>query len=148
MQNDSWICSVFSRCNKDTVICRTDICPGIHFTLKVIPFWMEKRSFLCKFYNRISIKTGLCRLNLVLGIQYHQQTRNEAQLWAIEVFESSYLSINIICNKTGGLAINRYRKLTTFAKDESKTGTTLQTSATNDVHCFSVSFFTCFVHGR
>ena len=36
---------IFSRCNKETLIYRTDLCPGIHFRLKVIPSWMEKRSF-------------------------------------------------------------------------------------------------------
>ena len=72
-----------------------------------------KRSFLCKCYNRISIKTGLRRLNWVVSLQYHQQTRNAAQFWATEVFELT----KIICKKPRKLAINLYRKLTTYAKD-------------------------------
>ena len=61
---------VFSRCNKDTLIYRTDIYPGIHFRLKVIPPLMKIRSFLCKCFNRISIKTRLrTRLNWVVSHQ-------------------------------------------------------------------------------
>ena len=60
---------IFPRCNKETLICRTDLCPGIHFRLKVILSWMEKRSFLCKCYHHILIKTGLRRLNWVVSYQ-------------------------------------------------------------------------------
>ena len=60
---------VFSRCNKDTLICRTDIYRGIHFRLKVISPWMKIRSFLCKCINWISIITGLRRLNWVVSHQ-------------------------------------------------------------------------------
>ena len=110
---------ILSRCNREfqTLICRTDLCPVIDFRLKVIPSWMKKRSLLCKCYNRISIKTGLRRLYWVVSHIKHQQTRNAAQFWATEVFELSNLSSIFFCNKTGGLAINLYRKLNTYAKD-------------------------------
>ena len=36
---------VFSRCNRETWICRTYLCPGIYFGFKVIPSWMEKSIF-------------------------------------------------------------------------------------------------------
>ena len=81
--------------------------PGIHFRLKVIPPWMKIRSFLDKCFSWISIRTGLRRLNWVVSHQQHQQTRNAAQFWATEVFELSYLSTKIICNKTGGSCIKR-----------------------------------------
>ena len=108
---------VFSHCNKDTLICRTDIYPGIHFRIKVIPPWMKIGSFLCKYFNWISIRTGLRRLNWVVSHQKHHETRNVAPFWVTEVFKLSYLSTKIICNKTGGLALNVYRKLTTYAKE-------------------------------
>ena len=101
--NDSSIFLIFSRCNRETLICRTDLCPGIHFLLKVILSWMDKMSFMCKCYHRISIKTGLRRLNRVVSYIKHQQTRNAAQFWASEVFELSYLSSIFFCNKTGVL---------------------------------------------
>ena len=87
---------------QETLICMTDICPGIDFRLKVIPSWMEKKSFLCKCYHRIpvSIKTGLRSLNWVVSNKKHQQTRNAAQFWATEVFKLSYLSSKKLCNET------------------------------------------------
>ena len=65
---------IFSRCTRETLICRTDLCPGIDFRLKVIrPEW--KRSFLCKCYDRISIKTGVRRLHWVVSHIKHQQSK-------------------------------------------------------------------------
>ena len=70
--------------------------PGYSLPTKSYPVLNGKKMFfLCKCYNRILNKTGLRRLN-----------------WVV-----SHLSTKIICNKTGCLAINLYRKLTTYAKD-------------------------------
>ena len=80
------------------------------------PEW-KKVFFMQMLPPHINQNGSTYRLNWVVSHIKHQQTRNTAQFWATEVFELSYLSSKLFCNKTGGLAINLYRKLNTYAKD-------------------------------
>ena len=104
----------FSRCNKDTLTCRIDICPYIHFRLKVIPSWMEKGLFYA------NATTGYQSKRVCVGWIGSYAINSISQQGMQHKFEYSNRVIyrkKIICNKTGGLAINLYRKLTTYAKD-------------------------------
>ena len=85
MQKDfSFAFLVFSSCNKDTLICRTDICPGIPFRLKVIPSWMEKKVFfyanattgyqskrVCVGWIALSPSSGHVLLHMVFLASFH-----------------------------------------------------------------------------
>ena len=88
---------VFSRCNKDTLACRTDMCPGIQFRLKDTPSWMDKRYLFQSDINQNgSAKAELGRKPSIASVNKECSTIVSNRSLRTE------LSIDKnICNKTG-----------------------------------------------
>ena len=92
---------IFSRCNKETLICRIDLCPGIYFRLKVITSWMEK-VFLMQMLPPHINQNGSAKVELGRKPSIASANKECSTILSNRSLRTELSIENIFCNKTGG----------------------------------------------